>query len=111
MSERAGGITFCDVCSSVMTRTPRQNTVVFICDCGYSVNGADHDTLIYSNSNNTQTSASLYAEMIKNAPFDRTSLRVAESCGKCKLPYTTLVRIVSSEVIVKVCECGNQNFV
>ena len=111
MSQQAGGIPFCDICSSVMTRTPRQNTVVFVCDCGRIVNGADHDTLIHSNSNNTQTSASLYAEMIKNAPFDRTSLRIAERCSNCNLPYTTLVRIVSSEVIVKVCECGFHNFV
>jgi len=109
MSGQAGGITFCEVCESVMTRTPKQNSVIFVCDCGYQVNGADHDTLIYSNSNNTQTSASLYAEMIKNAPFDRTSLRVAESCKHCKLPYITLVRIVSSEVVIKVCECGNNH--
>ena len=106
MSERAGGITFCEICSSVMTRTPRLNTVVFVCSCGASVDGADHDTLIFSNSNNTQTSAALYAEMIKNAPFDRAGLRVAEPCALCRLPYTTLVRVVSSEFIAKVCECG-----
>lgn len=99
---------FCNLCQSVMKKTTKTGSVVFVCVCTNKIQGSDDDTLITENILDVSETIYKHKTTIDNSPFDKATYRIERTCPKCNLKYMNLVRIGEMNTVIITCECGYQ---
>lgn len=96
----------CPQCERVMASETSTGAVVFICYCGFKVDGKPEDMRIAGDVLNSGETEEMYHRLIRNAPFDRVNQLVKKDCPLCGLDYMTQIRVGAREIVILACKCG-----
>lgn len=98
---------FCTKCEKSCELSTATGELIFKCPiCQTQVKASDYDVMMSSNYSAVEETVDLWDNIIRNAPFDRVSEKVAKTCKKCNRDYMTRLRLGKSEIIVYSCKCG-----
>ena len=99
---------FCNTCDSLLQTLPQSKQILLSCkNCGSYIEGEPADSLLYEETNSTNTSGTdMFDVFIENSPNDKSAYRVSIKCEKCKLPYMSFVRVGDHETSKLICKCG-----
>lgn len=99
---------FCENCDRHMTKRTTTNKIVFTCaKCYTRTDGTDEDTLMSSRINFVDDASNgMYQTFKKQAAVDPTNAKELIPCPKCKMPYTTLIRLGAQDRGFLICSCG-----
>ncbi len=95
---------FCTVCDRILPKDYTSGIVKFICECGNKIEGSAEDAKILSKTL-MNGKVVMYDKLIKSAPFDKTTTRVAQPCSNCGREYMTSIFIGSDMQHILSCKC------
>lgn len=102
-------VRFCENDESVMQRRTAADRVTYVCrKCAAESEATPEETRILTFSR-TNVGASLFTDLIRSAPHDRTCLQVKRDCPQCRRDYLSQVRVGDDEKIIYRCPCGYQS--
>ena len=96
---------FCPDCSRAMARNTQSGVVVFVCYCGFFLEGSPENARI-AGGLYTGDIEEMYRRLIRNAAHDRVNQRVKKDCPLCGIDYLVQIRVGNREIVIWVCKCG-----